>query len=357
MSVKPLDYSTIRALYDKSNQVPTKPIIIEETPKKQSIIADTNVDTTFNIDINFKINFPEINETQEIITVTPPEVNETQEISTVTTPEIISIKKKKQLSETQYNKKLEKKNIKLEQKQKENEQKQKENNEKINIIKIKAQEAYDKEYIVQNIECKTEQEAIEKSKLVKQKVYDELYAKEFSNKNATKTLIPIIEETVPPEILDNISDSDDEIEINFVKSDIPVKKIKSNKIVTLNTNKKNDPLKYKEMLIDSKNKFVDEIFSSENINLIKNTFNENNKNPKPYVRVFIDTTNNIILKYMDQEFTKTKFLENNNFNFSKYLSYILSEKLSLNFWIVIKQINETKYAINFSIKKVLQQPI
>jgi hypothetical protein len=284
--------------------------------------------------------------------------------------------KKNKLTDTQYQKKLDKKAEKENAKLKEIEVAQNKLLAEENEAKKVAQKAYDEEYTIAWIEENTEQLAINRSKKIYDRVYQETLDKirktldkntEINNKNTeindknteinnknTEIIdknTEINDKNTEIQLLDE-SDDDDILPINNEK---PVFKILNEKIFDENdtkdfklvsykkTNKKSQS-KFIELLEKSKKDFSNEILNEETLNNIDQNFSK--KNNKYVVTINID--NDILENTQGYNITKSGFLKNTNFMFSKYLGKIIYKRLNIpNVYVIIKKNDNTNYQIKF----------
>lgn len=271
--------------------------------------------------------------------------------------------KKNKLTDTQYQKKLDKKAEKENAKLKEIEVAQDKLLAEENEAKKVAQKAYDEEYTIAWIEENAEQLAINRSKKIYDRVYQETLDKirktlvkntEINNKNIEiNKNTEIIDKNTEIQLLDE-SDDDEILPIN-ISNEKPVFKILNEKIFDENdtkdfklvsykkTNKKSQS-KFIELLEKSKKDFSNEILNEETLNNIDQNFSK--KNNKYVVTINID--NDILENTQGYNITKSGFLKNTNFMFSKYLGKIIYKRLNIpNVYVIIKKNDNTNYQIKF----------
>ena len=282
----------------------------------------------------------------------------------------VTIGKKNKITETQYQKKLEKKALKEQVKMKEIEieiEKERLIQEKLlaeeNETKSIAQKAYDDEYTVAWIEEKTKNLAVNRSKKVYDRVYQETLDKirkpliqenQVTFKDVNNNSEQFIVNNTDEQLLDD-SDNDDILPIIMpVTNKEPIFKISNERLIDEDTKdfklvsyKKKSSSKFIELLEKSKKKFANEILNDKTLNDINKIFSKNNNN-KSSVTVNIDVTNDNI----ENNITKSGFLKNTNFMFSKYLGKTIQTNLNIsNIFVKIKKDDDTKYVIRFVEKK------
>jgi hypothetical protein len=292
-----------------------------------------------------------------------------------------SIKPKKKMSDSQYQKKLEKK---AEKARLEKERTEAELKEQTDIIEKEhayahelAQKAYDEEYPIAFIEEPTKEAAIKKA----QSIYDQVYKTaidKLKSVKETKKLIkdesikdePIKEasikdEPIPSEDLSDLSDS----------SRGSVKKIKPSKHIPITidllnqntiTEEESKTFKVIQKKKTSKQNFINALESSKKIlrDIILNTktlaeISKINIDSNYVITTTINIDEDIIQSTPNSgvNITKSGFLKNTNFMFSKYLSSeIKTIYKSLNLFIKINKINENTYELKFMQKKILTLP-
>lgn len=311
-------------------------------------------------------------QTQESDTKTtaPEQVHVTREVVPVT-PEIVTseVKTGKKLSEARYAKKLESKALKKAETEKEEKLKE----EKLSEIKVKAQIAYDDEYKIQFIVCKTEEEARKKSMVKYNKVYDRLFNEAFPKPVQVQEPVHVVEAVAAKEIM--LSDDDDDellvpVKHTFHKSTdstkptmiglqqqtITAEDLKdfkpAHKKTHSKSNFKNDSVSnnsYNEMLNKACDTFIVDILSETILNKLETSLRKSESSDKVFVPV--NTDSDVITSFKGHNFTKSGFLKNTNYYFSKQLSKAINNKLKdLRVWVNIKNVKDNEYSIAFSQK-------
>lgn len=303
-------------------------------------------------------------------TTAPEQVHVTHEEVPVTSEVVTSeVKTGKKLSEARYAKKLESKALKKAETEKEEKVKE----EKLSEIKLKAQKAYDDEYKIQFIVCKTEEEARKKSMVKYNKLHDKLVNQAFPKpvQVPAPTHAPVTESV--KEIM--LSDDDDDellvpIKHTFHKSTdstkptmiglqqqtITAEDLKdfkpAHKKTHSKTNFKTDSVSnnsYNEMLNKACDTFIVDILSETILNKLETSLRKSDSNDKVFVP--INTDSDIITSFKGHNFTKSGFLKNTNYYFSKQLSKAINNKLKdLRVWVNIKNVKDNEYSIAFSQK-------
>jgi hypothetical protein len=272
----------------------------------------------------------------------------------------VNLPKKNKLSDAQYQKKLEKKAQKEQLRMKEIESEQEKQRlvqEKLlaeeNEAKSVAQKAYDDEYTIAWIEEKTKQHAINRSKKVYDRVYKETLDKIREPLVQEKQVTFQEDDDIENQLLDD-SDNEDELPVIMPVTDQePVFKISNERLVDEDTKdfklvsyKKKNQSKFIELLEKSKKSFTNEILSEKTLSDINKVFSK--KSNKSSVTVNIDVTDDNLESNQGYNITKSGFLKNTNFMFSKYLGKKLQTDLNIhNVFVKIKKDNETKYVIRF----------
>ena len=341
------------------NEIDTARIGVQSTKKQVSVkqvkIHPEEFTTPIKMDVDLKKN--------NLTEVSVKKVKIHQEESL--TPITVDVPKKNKLSEAQYQKKLEKRAEKEQVRMKEIEaenEKQRLIQEKLlaeeNEAKSVAQKAYDDEYTIAWIEEKTKNLAINRSK----KVYDHVY-KETLNRIRP----PLVQEKevtfkdddvdINEQLLDD-SDNDDVLPIIMPATDQePVFKISNDRLIDEDTKdfklvsyKKSNENNFIELLEKSKKNFANEILSEKTLNDINQVFSK--KSNKSSVTVDINVLNDKLENKQGYIITKSGFLKNTNFMFSKYLGKTIQTNLNIpNVFVKIKKEDETKYVIRFVEKK------
>jgi hypothetical protein len=272
----------------------------------------------------------------------------------------VNLPKKNKLSDAQYQKKLEKKAQKEQLRMKEIEadnEKQRLVQEKLlaeeNEAKSVAQKAYDDEYTIAWIEEKTKQHAINRSKKVYDRVYKETLDKIREPLHKEKK-VKFVDDDIEDQLLDD-SDNEDELPVVMQVTDQePIFKISNERLFDeedtkdfkLVSYKKNNQSKFIELLEKSKKSFTNEILTEKTLSDINKVFSK--KSNKSSVIVNIDVTDDNLESNQGYNITKSGFLKNTNFMFSKYLGRTIQAKLNIhNVFVKIKKDNETKYLIRF----------
>jgi hypothetical protein len=276
-----------------------------------------------------------------------------------TTSDVVSVPKKKKLSEAQYLKKLEKKaekeKVRLAELEVEAE-KQRLIQEKLlaeeNEAKSVAQKAYDEEYTIAWIEEKTKKLAVDRAK----KVYDRVYKETFDKirpqlvEEKQEVIIDVVD--IEENLLDD-SDDDELPVITPVSDQEPEFKISNDRFMDEDTSgfqlvsyKKKSQSKFIELLEKSKKSFVNEILNEKTLSDINKVFSK--KSNKSNVTVKIDVTDDTLENNQGYNITKSGFLKNTNFMFSKYLGKTIQKNLNIpNVFVKIKKDDDTKYVIRF----------
>jgi len=305
-------------------------------------------------------------------TTAPEQVSVTHE-EVPLTPKVVSpeLKTGKKLSEARYAKKLESKALK----KAETEKEEKEKEEKLSEIKLKAQKAYDDEYKIQFIVCKTEEEARKKSMVRYNKLHDKLVNEAFPKPVPVQEPVPV--PVAVPESIKEImlsDDDDDELLVpvkhTFHKSTdstkptmiglqqqtITTEDLKdfkhAHKKTHSKSNFKTDSVSnnsYNEMLNKACDTFIVDILSETILNKLETSLRKSDSNDKVFVP--INTDSDIITSFKGHNFTKSGFLKNTNYYFSKQLSKAINNKLKdLRVWVNIKNVKDNEYSIAFSQK-------
>lgn len=277
-------------------------------------------------------------------------------------PITVDVPKKNKLSEAQYQKKLEKRAEKEQVRMKEIEaenEKQRLIQEKLlaeeNEAKSVAQKAYNDEYIIAWIEEETKKLAISRSMREYHRVYKETLDKirEPQVQEKQVTFKDDDDDDVEEQLLDD-SDNEDELPVIMPVTDQePVFKILNERLIDEDTKgfklvsyKKDNKSKFVELLENSKENFANEILNKKTLDDINNVFS--NKSNRSNVTVKINVTNDNLESNQGYNITKTGFLKNTNFMFSKYLGRTIQSKLNIpNVFVKIRQDNETNYVIRF----------
>jgi hypothetical protein len=267
------------------------------------------------------------------------------------------VKTGKKLSEARYAKKLESKAQKKADTEKEDKMKE----EKLAEIRVKAQKAFDDEYQIQFIKCKTPEEAHKKSMLIYDKVYNKLVNAAFPK--------PIIEKvtTTDMKIKEIVLSEDDDDELLVpVKQDIressksntsslqqqtiTPEELKDFKSVSKKRNSKSESNNsYNEMLNKACDTFIVDILSESILDKLETSLRKSESTDKVFVPV--NTDSDVITSFKGHNFTKSGFLKNTNYYFSKQLSKAINNKLKdLRVWVNIKNVKDNEYSIAFSQK-------
>lgn len=306
----------------------------------------------------------------EQVHVTHEEVPVTPEVVPVT-PEVVTseLKTGKKLSEARYAKKLESKALKKAETEKEEKVKE----EKLSEIRAKAQMAYDDEYKIQFIVCKTEEEARKKSMVKYNKLHDRLVNEAFPKPVQERVAVAAPEPVAAKEIM--LSDDDDDellvpVKHTFHKSTdstkptmiglqqqtITTEDLKdfkpAHKKTHSKSNFKNDSVSnnsYNEMLNKACDTFIVDILSEAILNKLETSLRKSESSDKVFVPV--NTDSDVITSFKGHNFTKSGFLKNTNYYFSKQLSKAINNKLKdLRVWVNIKNVKDNEYSIAFSQK-------
>ena len=271
--------------------------------------------------------------------------------------------KKNKLTDAQYQKKLDKKAEKENAKLKEIEAEQDKLLAEENEAKIVAQKAYDEEYTIAWIEETTELLAINRSK----KIYDRIYQETLDKIRQPKLKFEMNEikenskqnENIEIQLLDESDDDDDILPDNMlVTNEKPVFKILNEKLFDENDtkdfklvsykkpNQKSNQNKFIELLEKSKKDFTNEILNEQTLTDIDQVFS--NKNKKNIVTINIDIKNDVLENSQGYNITKSGFLKNTKFMFSKYLGKTIYTQLNIpNVFVIIKKNDNTNYQIKF----------
>lgn len=338
----------------KVNEIDTTRIGVQST-KKQVSVKQVNIhpevsSTPIKIDVDLKKN--------NLTEVSVKQVKIHQEESL--TPIMVDVPKKNKLSEAQYQRKLEKRAEKEQVRMKEIEaenEKQRLIQEKLlaeeNEAKSVAQKAYDDEYTIAWIEEKTKKLTINRSMRVYDRVYKETLDKIREPQVQEKQVTFKDDDDVEEQLLDD-SDNEDELPVIMPVTDQePVFKISNERLIDEDTKdfklvsyKRKNQSKFVELLENSKKNFANEILSKKTLDDINNVFS--NKSNRSNVTVKINVTNDNLESNQGYNITKTGFLKNTNFMFSKYLGRTIQSELNIpNVFVKIRQDNETNYVIRF----------
>lgn len=267
-------------------------------------------------------------------------------------------KKAKKLSDAQYAKKLEKKASK----KAELEKADKEKEEKLSEIDSKAQKVYDDEYQILFIECKTSEEAHQKAMSKRNKVYAKLLNDAFP-KTQTQVLkqekiqTPVLkqDETQTPVLKqdETIIQSQSPVLKQETITEEEIKEFQSlSKKQSKNIIKQeitNSPSPYNIMLNKACELFIIDILSESVLNKLETILRTPETTDRVYVSV--NTDFDVISSFKGHNFTKSGFLKNTNYYFSKQLSKFINNKLQdLRVWVNIKNIKDNEYSIAFSQK-------
>ncbi len=284
------------------------------------------------------------------------------------------VKSVKKLSEAKYAKKLESKAHKKAETEKEAQLKE----EKITEIKAKAQKAFDDEYQIQFIECKSEEEAHKKSMSKYTKVYNKLFSKAFPKPKVEKAPAPKLVSDTDTKIEETILSDDDNDELIVPVKQIVQKSSKPTEIPSTHLQQTITPEELKDFKSVSKKRYTKSNLKSENSeNTVNNSYNDMlNKACDAFIvdilsesildkletslrkadttdKVFVpvNTDSDVITSFKGHNFTKSGFLKNTNYYFSKQLSKAINNKLKdLRVWVNIKNVKDNEYSIAFSQK-------
>lgn len=284
------------------------------------------------------------------------------------------VKSGKKLSEAKYAKKLESKAHKKAETEKEAQLKE----EKITEIKAKAQKAFDDEYQIQFIECKSEEEAHKKSMSKYTKVYNKLFSKAFPKPKVEKAPAPKLVSDTDTKIEETILSDDDNDELIVHVKQIVQKSSKPTEIPSTHLQQTITPEELKDFKSVSKKRYTKSNLKSENSeNTVNNSYNDMlNKACDAFIvdilsesildkletslrkadttdKVFVpvNTDSDVITSFKGHNFTKSGFLKNTNYYFSKQLSKAINNKLKdLRVWVNIKNVKDNEYSIAFSQK-------
>jgi hypothetical protein len=280
-------------------------------------------------------------------------------------PITLDVPKKNKLTEAQYQKKVEKKAQKEQVRMKEIEADHKLEQEKQRVIQEKllaeeneaksvAQKAYDDEYTIAWIEETTKQLAINRSKKVYDRVYKETLEKiRDLQVQERKVTFQEVDADIREQLLDD-SDNEDELPVIMpVTHKEPVFKITSERLIDEDTKdfklvsyKKKNQSKFVELLEKSKQSFTNEILTEKTLSDINKVFSK--KSNRNSVTVNIDVTDDNLESNQGYNITKSGFLKNTNFMFSKYLGRTIQANLNIpNVFVKIKKDDETRYVIRF----------
>ena len=275
-------------------------------------------------------------QTQESDTKTtapvPEQVHVTHEVVPVTPklPVTSEVKTGKKLSEARYAKKLESKALKKAETEKEEKIKE----EKLSEMRTTAQKAFDDEYKIQFIECKTEDEAHKKSMKVYNKVYDKLVNDAFPKPKVEKVSASVTDTKIKEIMLSD--DDDDELLVpvkhTFHKSTnstkptmiglqqqtITAEDLKdfkpAHKKTHSKSNFKTDSVSnnsYNEMLNKACDTFIIDILSETILNKLETSLRKSESSDKVFVPV--NTDSDVITSFKGHNFTKSGFLKNTNY--------------------------------------------
>ncbi len=296
-------------------------------------------------------------------------------------------KKANKLSDAQYAKKLEKKASKKAELEKED----KERAAKLSEIDTKAQKVYDDEYQIQFIVCKTPEEAQQKAMSKRNKAHAKLLNEAFPKAK------PVSESSVTMKIEELLLSEDEEVEKEvqdhkqeqeqvsvpvqtlteedlkgfqsvdkrrskhskpkFTKpsqeADSKPKFTKPSQEADSKPTKKafvnNSSNTYNEMLNKACDTFIVDILSQDTLDNLESTLRKSDSTDRVYVSV--NTDSDVISSFKSHNFTKSGFLKNTNYYFSKQLSKAINIKLTdLRVWVNIKNVKDNEYSIAFSQK-------
>lgn len=122
----------------------------------------------------------------------------------------------------------------------------------------------------------------------------------------------------------------------------------------LNDSKSKKKVDYKTSLLNARDFFVKGLLIPH-IKMIQTKFTQpiiDEKEPFYYINV-TTSSNDVIGKFEDTSFTKSKFLQNMKFAFSKYLAKELETMTKLKLWVTIKKnpLEEYKYSVYLKLKR------
>ena len=275
------------------------------------------------------------------------------------------VKTGKKLSDARYAKKLESKA----QKKADIEKEEKIKEEKLVEMRITAQKAFDDEYQIQFIKCKTEDEARQKSMKIYNKVYDKLFNQAFPKPKVEKVLVSVTDTDTKIKEIVLSEDDDDELlvpvkhtvhetkptKLNITtlhQQTITPEELKDFKSASKKRYSKNEGVvnnSYNEMLNKACDAFIVDILSESILNKLETSLRKTDSTEKVFVPVNIDS--DVIASFKGHNFTKSGFLKNTNYYFSKQLSKTINNKLTdLRVWVNIRNVKDNEFSIAFSQK-------
>ena len=305
-----------------------------------------------------------------------PKVPVIAEVKTTVIAEAKTPKKANKLSDAQYAKKLEKKASK----KAELEKAETEKATKLSEIDTKAQKIYDDEYQIQFIVCKTPEEAQQKAMAKRNKAHAKLVSEAFPKPKSEPSVTMKIEELLLSEDEDEVQVQVQEQEQEQVQASVPLqtlteedlkgfqsvdkrrskpskpkftkpsqeadsKPTKSTKAAFVN----NSSNTYNEMLNKACDTFIVDILSEDTLDKLESSLRKSDSTDRVYVT--INTDSDVISSFKSHNFTKSGFLKNTNYYFSKQLSKAINIKLTdLRVWVNIKNVKDNEYSIAFSQK-------
>lgn len=271
---------------------------------------------------------------------------------------------KTKMREAQYQKKLAKKNLKKEEEASKDRLYQKELSMKVDQANIVAQKAYDAAYEVNFIEY-PKKEAVAKSEEVRKLAFE---------KELARLLPPAPVSEVKVSVVDSISsetdDADDADEYDVPPPSPVLKKVGFNPILPfsmipasevdlttftpVNGSKSKKEVDYKTSLLNARDSFAKALLVPH-IKMVQAKFSQpSNDEKESFYFINVNTsTNDVLGKFEDTSFTKSKFMQNIKFAFSKYLARELETLTNLKLWVTIKKngLEEHKYSIYLKLKQ------
>lgn len=278
------------------------------------------------------------------------------------------VKTGKKLSDARYAKKLESKA----QKKADIEKEEKLKEEKLAEIRGVAQKAFDDEYQIQFIVCKTEDEARQKSMKMYNKVYDKLVNQAFPKPKTEKVSTSVVTTVTDTKIKEIVLSEDDDDELlvpvkhtvheaskppkqtitTLHQQTITPEELKDFKSVSRKRNSKSEGSvdnSYNDMLNKACEVFIVDILSESILDKLETSLRKADSTDKVFVPV--NTDSDVITSFKGHNFTKSGFLKNTNYYFSKQLSKAINNKLKdLRVWVNIKNVKDNEYSIAFSQK-------
>lgn len=267
---------------------------------------------------------------------------------------------KSKMSEAQYQKKLAKKNLKKAELEGKERLYQKELSMKVDQANIVAQKAYDAAYEVNFIEY-PKKEALAKSEEVRKLAFE---------KELARLLPPAPVSEVKVSVAESISSETDDGECFAPPPSPVVKKVAFNPILPssmipasevdlssftpVNGSKSKKEVDYKTSLLNARELFAKSLVTPH-LKMIQAKFTQPSTDEKEsFYFINVNTsTNDVLGKFQDTSFTKSKFMQNIKFAFSKYLARELETLTNLKLWVTIKKnaLEEHKYSVYLKLKR------